>query len=152
MAGKITITFKDHAGQSSTFNLPTDDVNAGNLAAIQALNSALVSALEGVTLGNVVRIAFLADFDEPTEASASSKFARRENKWLLRLVDSVTGENITRELPTADLALTTLNGEDADMASAAWIALKSAIDGNYNNPELPNSLTLVGAKFVGRNL
>lgn len=152
MAGKVTFKFKDYAGQTSSFQLTTDDVTAGNLATIQSQMGALQTAVEGVSRGRIANEVLLANDTDNGQAPASDPLARRENKWLLRLSDSVTGEILLRELPTADLTLTVANGEDADMTDAAWVALKSAIDGNYNNPETGNSLLLLGAKFVGRNL
>lgn len=152
MAGKVSFKFKDHAGQSSTFALATDDVNAGNLATITTQMGALKTAIEGVTLGRVANETLLAINTDNGQTAASDPIARREMKWLLRLVDSVTLETLTRELPTADPTLTTANGEEADMADAAWVSLKGAIDGIFNNPETGNSLLLVGAKFVGRNI
>jgi len=155
MPGSVGFTFQDFSGEKSTVAFETDDVNAGNIAAISSLNGALTTALQGITAGNINKRRFLADDAVVTAGAPGSAIAQRELKWLLNLVDSVTGEVIHREVPTADVSDTTLlvAGTDlADMADAAWVSMASAIDGNYNNPKTGNSLTLTGARLVGRNL
>jgi hypothetical protein len=153
MAGKVGLTFKDYAGQTSRFELATDDITAGNLVAQTALMDALITAVGGLTRGRITRETMLAIDTDNGNASSSDPEASRELKWLLRLSDSVTGETLFRELPTAELTGNlAANSEEADMAAASWVSLKSAIDGNFNNPETGNSLILVSAKKVGRNL
>jgi hypothetical protein len=152
MPGKVGFTFRDFAKQTSRFELSTDDVTAANLAAIEAQRGALKTALNALTRGVFARETLLA-VDIEDAGVSSDEEASREVKWLLRLQDSVTGEQLTRELPTALLTGHLVAGtEDANMAHADWVALKSAIDGNYINPETNNSLFLVSAKKVGRNL
>lgn len=152
MAGKITYKFKDHSGESSYFNLTTDDITGANYDSVDTLNGALLTALGGVTVGRVANETFLGEATDNGQAAASNPLAMRELKWRLTLVDSVTGETLYRELPTPDVTLVVANTDMADMADAAWVSLKSAIDGNYNNPETGNSLLLTGAQIVGRNL
>lgn len=152
MAGKVGFTFRDYAKQTSRFELSTDDVTAANLAAITANMGALKTALNALTRGVFAHDTLLA-IDTTNSSVASDEEASREVKWLLRLQDSVTGEQLTRELPTALLTGHLNPGtEDANMAHADWVSLKSAIDGNYVNPETGNSLLLISAKKVGRNL
>jgi hypothetical protein len=153
MAGKVRLSFKDYAGQSSAFELATDDITAANLVAQTALMDALVTAVEALTRGKIVRETMLAIDTDNGNSSASDVEASRELKWLLKLQDSVTLETLYRELPTALLTgHLSVGTENADMAQADWVSLKSAIDGNYNNPETGNSLLLISAKKVGRNL
>lgn len=155
MPGEVVFTFKDYANKSSTISFTTDDVNAGNIAAITSLNGALQTALEGVTLGNIATRRFLADAAVVTPGLPAAPAAQRKLKWLLRLTDSVTGELVFRELPTADVdtaGLLVPGTEEADMSAGPWVSLKSAIDGNYNNTDSGNSLLLIGATLKGRNL
>jgi hypothetical protein len=154
MPGKINLSFKDYSDEGSSVAFYTDDITAGNLAAQTALMDALVTAVEGLTLGKIVRETLLAIDTDNGDTPASDVNSQRERKWLLRMVDSVTGDTVTATIPCADLAgghLAT-NSDVADMTNADWVSLKSAIDGNYNNPATGNSLTLQSAKKVGRNL
>ena len=154
MPGKINLTFKDYSDEASSAAFYTDDITAGNLVAQTALMGALVTAVEGLTLGKIVRETLLAIDTDNGDTPASDVNSQRERKWLLRMTDSVTGDTVTATLPCADLASGHLqaNTDLADMSNADWIALKSAIDGNFNNPATGNSLTLLSAKKVGRNL
>ena len=154
MAGKYSLKFWDYSKEASTVAFYTDAVNAGSIAAIDALNSALQAAIASLTLGNVATETFVAEVVDNGQNYPSDVNAQRERKWLLHMVDSVTGEAVTATIPTADLSGGHLvaNSDIADMTNADWVALKSAIDGNYNNPETGNSLTLQSAEKVGRNL
>lgn len=156
MAGQVVFTFRDAAGQKSTVSFDTDDVTGANIATIQSLYGALTTALQGVTVGNINSRRFLAAVDTPAAGIPSDLMARREIKWELRLADSVTGDILYREVPTPDIstasALVIAGTEEADMSASEWVSLKSAIDGNYNNPATGNSLLLLGARLVGRNL
>lgn len=152
MPGKVSFKFKDHSGESSTFSLSTDDITALNLEAVEALRAALKTALEGVTVGRIANETMLAVAIDNGQAPAGNALAVRELKWLLMLNDSVTGELLHRELATPDLTKVQANTDFANMSDAAWISLKGAIDGNYNNPETGNSLILTGARLVGRNI
>lgn len=152
--GKINLSFKDYSDEGSSVSFFTDTINAGNLAAQTTLMNALVTAIEGLTLGKIVRETLVAIDTDNGNTPASDVNSQRERKWLLRMADSVTGETVTASIPCADLSgghLVT-NSDLADMSNADWVALKSAIDGNYNNPETGNSLVLLSAKKVGRNL
>lgn len=155
MPGEVGFTFADFSGEKSTVAFETDDITSANIDAVAALNGALTTALQGVTAGNINKRRFLADDTVVTAGNPASAIAQRELKWLLNLADSVTGEIIHREVPTPDISDATLliaGTDQADMADAAWVSLKSAIDGNYNNPKTGNSLLLLGATLVGRNL
>lgn len=154
MAGKYTLKFWDYSKEGSTVSFYTDDITAGNLAAQTALNDALKSAIDALTVGNIAKETFLVLDDDNGQNYPSDVNAQRERKWLLHMVDSVTGAAVTATIPTADLGNGHLqtNSDEANMADAEWVALKSAIDGNFVNPKTGNSLTLQSAEKVGRDL
>lgn len=155
MPGKVSFSFSDFSGEKSNVSFETDDITSANIDTVASLNGALTTALQGVTLGNINKRTFFADDAVVEAGNPPEGAAQREMKWRVELADSVTGERIYREIPTADISITALlvAGTDlADMAHAAWVSLKGAIDGNYNNPKTGNSLLVIGARLVGRNL
>lgn len=155
MAGVVTFRFADRKGEKSSVAFNTDDITNATLDGIEALIGALTTALQGVTLGNINTRSLKASETVVEAGNPTVAAAQRECKWRLQLADSVTGELLYREIPTADLtndALFTSGGDSANMSNAAWVSLKSAIDGNFNSPKTGNSLLLLGAEFVGRNL
>lgn len=151
--GKYMVKQWDYSQEGTTVAFYTDVANAGNIAAITALNAALLTAIQDLTLGNVAQETFVATIDDNGANYPSDVNAQRERKWKLNMVDSVTGEKVTATIGCADLSGGHLQaGSDlANMAHADWVALKAAIDGNYNNPETGNSLILQSAQKVGRN-
>lgn len=155
MPGEVTLTWKDYSGESSVTGFGTRTATNANFDAITGEISALLAALQGVTLGNIQRTRFVAQINDVTPGSAASPTAQREMKWLLQLEDDVTGEVIQREIPTADIATAGLlvpGTDQADITNAAWVAVKTAIEGNFKNPRTGNDITLIGAILVGRNL
>lgn len=154
MPGSLKFTFQDYSREKSNITFYTDDVTNANLDTIDTLSSALKSAIDGVTLGNINKRVLNAIDAVEDPGPSTDPLSGREAKWRLILQDSVTGEQFFPEIPCADFSGTKLqtNSDQANLSDAAWVSLKGAIDGNYNSPNTGNSLLLIGATRVGRNL
>lgn len=154
MPGEVQIQFRDYSDESSHTSFETDDITAANIDTVETLAASLITAIQGVVAGSVRSRRTVLDTTIVDAGLPATAVAQREVRWRLELADSVTGERIYRELATANLAdidLFAANSDDANMSDAAWVSLKSAIDGNYNNPKTGNSILLIGATLVGRN-
>ena len=81
--GKINLSFKDYSDEGSSVSFFTDTINAGNLAAQTTLMNALVTAIEGLTLGKIVRETLVAIDTDNGNTPASDVNSQRERKCLL---------------------------------------------------------------------
>lgn len=153
--GYAAYTFADYSGEKSNCSFDFGPINAGTHDAIVALIGALTTALGGVTLGNINKEAIFLSDQVIDAGNPASPVAQRELKWRLKLVDSVTGLAIFREVPTADISdvdLLVAGSDLANLSDAAWVSVKSAIDGNVKHPVSGNGVLLTEARLVGRNL
>jgi len=155
MAGEVIFSYQDFSQEKSAATFATRQATAANFDAIAAEISALLAALQGITLGNVNTTRWVAQKNSVTAGAPAVSTAQRELKWLLVLEDDSTGARIQREVPTADTVDATLYiaGTDfADLSDADWVAVKAAIDGIFINPDTGNTVTLVSARLVARNI
>lgn len=140
----------EHPGEKSNITLAVPNLTAGNLVATTALVDALVSAFQGIILGNHARHEVVQDRTYPTPAASTNKLAQRENKWLLRYHD-VSGNKFSAELPTADLSKLSATG--TEFLNATDLAtLKAAFDAVVKDPNNGGATFLDSVQFVGRRL
>lgn len=145
-----TATFVDRDGEKSTTSVNIGQ-SADNPAYVIARN-AFEDAIDGVTNGTRFRReASLPELVASQAPPTNNSF--REDKWLLRLEDTVTFKRYSFSVPTADASLVTLiPGEDkADLTVGAGLALKQAVEDFVVSPA-GNGVTLVEAEYVGRNI
>lgn len=152
MASKVQLLYMDYSYEESPVTLPGVDFTAGNIVTQFGLIDDFVDAINGVTLGTLVKDTRTAAVAEFTKTRPASPFAQREMKWLVRYTDDVTpnGDG-TFEIPTPDLALLDAGGEFMDLTTAGGLALIAAVEA-YGRSRLGNAITLVSAEYVGRNI
>jgi hypothetical protein len=155
MAGEAQFSVQDFSQEKSSASFVTRQATSANFDAIAAEIAALLAAIQGVITGNVNKTRFVAQVNTVDAGAPATPSAQREMKWLLQLQDDSTGSYIQREVPTADITTAGLliAGTDvADLTNAAWVAMAAAIDGIFLNPATGNTVSLVGARLVGRNI
>lgn len=146
-----TRTMVDYDNEATVFSITTALLNAGNIADEIAANSVLGAAITGITRGTLRRI----QYGNVVESAAlpADPLAQRENKWLIRYADTVTGKVYRAELGTADLMHLDPNnrgyaqigdGGPVDDFVAAFEAYALA-------PDTLNPVEILDMKFVGRN-
>lgn len=144
---RVRMAFTDYGNERSRATFPVAD------AILDATITALVSAIEGLTLGTrgtaylVVEEAKNAGADTP----ATSPYAQRENKYLCRYQDDVTAKFYQLEIPTADLNELATNSDLVDLEGVAGAAFKTAFEDAVQTDD-GNAVTLISVQFVGRNL
>lgn len=142
-------TMADYDAETTVFRVNSTTLSAANFDAQVALNVALGVAIVGVTVGALQKIAYGNEILSP--AVCDEPLAQRENKWLIRYVDDVTGDAYHVELGTADLTLLDPDNRGyMKIDTDEGLAFKSAFDGYALSPD-GNAVTMLSAQFVGRN-
>lgn len=152
MASKVQVQIMDYSFEDSPATVYGVDLNAGNIAAQFTLMDTLVGAIQGVILGTKVKDSRSAAVTEFARTRPTSPFAQRENKWLVRLLDTVDpAGNRTMEIPTPDLDLLDNTGEYMDLTSTEGAALVDALEA-FARSGLGNTVTVESIQYVGRNI
>lgn len=151
----ISLTYKDRARQKSTMRLQTRAMDENNINDIQTEFSALRTALDAFTLGNLNQYEIVADRVKVSDGAAASDVARRELKLLITYEDTVTHQLYQTELPAPDLTNGGLwsdsDPEQPEYTDPAWTALVTAFEAVVVSPD-SNAVTVRSGKIVGRNL
>jgi len=138
--------------ETTTISLPVTTLSAANYAAQSALIAALVTALEGVTIGNPAKSETVILREIISASPASDVHAQRENKWLIRYHGNTLEQKFQASIGTADLDQLIANSEFMDLTTGAGAALKSAFEAIVKSPnDAAEAVTLDSVQFVGRN-
>jgi hypothetical protein len=111
----------------------------------------LVTAIEAVTIGLLVKKMVIASEAKPAAGAADSVQAQRERKWLIRAYDDTTGDPVHMSIPCADATLLAANSDKMDPTDPAYTALVNAFEAYHLSKE-GNSVTVIEIVMVGRNL
>lgn len=154
--GKYIMTYRDYGpvGERSTSIFKGPDLTAANFDAEKALQETLRDAVEAISLGTLVKAVTVVKEVPYPDTNPASPFAQRENKWLVRYTDTVTGDKASLEIPCADLALLDPNaGDKADMSDADVAAFVAAFEAYVLSPGsgTRGNTEVVEIVFVGRN-
>ena len=132
MASRMAITLLDYDGDKKTTSFEGVTGTAGNFAAQETLRAALITAIQGITLGNTSNTTFSAVVTDFAVSTPSDPFAQVNVQWIVEYVDDVTSLTYTTSIGTADLDLTDTiyNGAPALNigASGAGEAFKDALE------------------------
>lgn len=153
MPTRNPIQITDYSDETSTFNVVSVTVNAGNLAAQQTLAADLVAAIDDLVIGEITKQEqCLVIYDTP--AIPTSPYAQREMKWQVRYVGDTSGKTFRIEIPTPDITDNVVPNTDiADLTSTDWAAFVTAFEDYARSPDNgTETVTVVGAHLVGRNI
>ncbi len=149
--GKLNLTYNDYDDEQSTMGVYAPDLTAGNFAAQETLRNAFIAAVEGVTIGALRKTSVIAVDTPSGSGPAANSGAQRELKWLVRGVSN-TGFPVSFEIPCADTSLLEVNGPRMDPGGAEWAALKADGEAYLRSNRLTETVTLIEAVLVGRNI
>ncbi len=149
MTTRTSISSLDASAEvtNSTFRGVT--LTAANFDAQATLVTALKAAIVGIVITQVFRDQS-AIVNEIAKSLPSDQFAQRELKWAVTLTDAVLGSTSVIEIGGADLDLLTAGTEFLDITAGVGLALVTAIEAYHLSPA-GNAVTVLSAKFVGRN-
>lgn len=133
----------------SKVSVHSPELNAGNIAAQEALRAAFEAAVDAVSLGNAGSEQFIATETNVVRNPSLNPLAQRENKWLISASEAVTGNAVTFTIPCADLSLLAADGESMDTAAPEYAALVTAIE-DFVRSNDGNTITVTSIKFRAR--
>jgi hypothetical protein len=148
-------TLIDYSNEKSSWRVALVDLTAGNVAAQQMLITALASAVDAISLMNIISNTTTFSENKTAASIPTNPLAQRENKWLVRYHDTVTNLKYQVEIPGADLSLlsTTPQSDYMDPGSAEYLAFKAAFDAVVKSPaNSSNGVAVDSLQFVGRKL
>lgn len=155
MPSKAHITFKDFDNETSSFQVNGVALTSANFDAQNTLWGNLLTAIDGITLGNPQSY-FIGLETGGSTLPATSPVARREVKWLVTFTDDVTGKQYRREIPCPDLTNAALfssgDKEKADLLQANVAAFVTAFEAFVTVTDAENAVTIQEIRMVGRNL
>jgi hypothetical protein len=150
-------TVKDSGGESASFGFTIGAVTALTLPGLLSAATDFEEALDGIVLGTVhrkVMTVFDNSFDPAINTAAANQ---KENRWLARYKDNVTGQKYRIEFPTADLSLLPIDGgtglrsEYLDLSADPGLLFKTKFEGFVKSPgNYVNAVTLQSMQFVAR--
>lgn len=146
---RTTIVFRDYDNDKKQISIPRDEVLVvGDYAAALTAHTALVDAINAVTLGTIAESSFTPR-SIFAQALPPSPVAQTNVQWLVTLQDDIDGHRETLSLPTADIVTAGLrlpNSSLHDPAHADWVAFKAAIEAVMIS-NVGNSMTVIGIEF-----
>lgn len=152
MTSKLSIKYLDASNEKTTSGFYGTTFTSANFDSQVGLQDALISAIDGITLGTLNQYTRQAAIVDGSSTPPANQFAQREVKWRVVYADDVTGKEGEVEIGTADLALLVPGTELMDVSAGAGLAFVTAFENYQKGPETGNDVTFLRAEFVGRNL
>lgn len=137
--------------KSSKVSVHSLALNAGNIAAQEALRAAFEAAVDAVTIGGAGSEAFIATETNVAKNPSANEAAQRENKWLVSFTDDVTGLGGSFTIPCYNPTLIAPDGIFMDPAAAEYTALVAATE-DFVRSNAGNAVTVTSIKFSARSL
>lgn len=157
MPAQTTQSFIDFSGEQTSFAVWTPDLDAANIDTYtntlvgNALGD-LLAAVNALTLLNrtVTSVGAIRDLSAGT--LPANQNAQREQKLLVKYIDTVTNKKYSFSIGGVDRSLVAQPGTDVvDFANnVLMIALVNAFENNYVS-ELGNPVSVYASSLVGRN-
>lgn len=152
MTSKVTYSGKDYGGETTRCGVYLPTVSSANYDTLVTSLNAIGVAVNAVTVDGVLSGKQFNALEVTAGAKATSKAAQREQKWLVTLIDGTDPLGNWRfEIPMADTALLTSDGENMDVSGGDGAALVTVLEANCVS-RLGNAVTVESIKLVGRTL
>jgi len=153
MATRNNFTIRDYSNETSSFGVTSVTGNAGNLTAQLALQTALSSAVENLSIGHLDKYTYVIEgLNSPV--TPSNVYAQREIKWLVTYAGDTSGDVFQIEIAAPNLTDNVVpNSDVADLSSDDWVAFIAAFEAYARSPQNgTETVTVQSAKLVGRNI
>lgn len=149
MTSQINYAFRDYANEQTGVGVHIAEVDSAGFDAAVASKASLLSAVEGVSLGQYYKGQMVVDIDKAQPQPASNPASQRELKWLVRAFDTVTYDPVSIEIPCADTSLLDPNNLDRmviDSGAGATLVteLEAVALSKAGNAIEVNEIVLVG--------
>lgn len=153
MATRNNFQIRDYSNELSNFGVTSVTGNAGNLTAQLALQTALSSAIENLTIGHLDKYTYVIEgLNSPI--TPSNVYAQREVKWLVEYMGDTSGKKFSIEIACPNLTDNLApNSDIADLTSTDWVAFIDAFEDYARSPDNgTETVTVTSARLVGRNI
>lgn len=145
-------TYKDYSNEKSTMKYNIGPITVGTIAGFLTQNDAFLDAVQALSLGALVHSSWTGDSTKFTGVAPTDVNAQRERKWRVEFEDTVNLTPGSFEIPVALVTGQLLTGTDkANIATTEWAALIAAAETLVKSDD-GNSINILGATLVGRNL
>lgn len=150
---RSTVTIRDYSQELSTFGYEAAVLTAGNIVAQTALHQALYDATEDIVIGVVAKQS-VAQFIDQSSAIPTLAYAQREMKALVTYQGNTSGKKFQVEIAAPLLVGQLVEGTDTfDLTTTEWAAWVTAFEAVAKSPDdVAEAVTVLGARFVGRNI
>jgi hypothetical protein len=135
----------------SSVSVWTAEITEANFAAQETLRAAFEAAVDAVSLGNNGAETKVAVYTPVVRNPSLNPVAQRENKWLVTLSETGSGNPFTFTIPCYDPSLLAADGESMDTAATEYADLVTATEA-YARSNDGNLGTVVSIKFRARNI
>lgn len=157
---KSSITYGDVTEETSKLEVYNGAITAASLPGFLTQFGALQTATDAITLGTRRQQSWIGDLTTVSNAWPTDKNAHRENKLLVTYRDDVTEEEFILTIPTIDGEqlnfvpgggdAVIFSGTGASVNIVNWVTAFEALARTPRSDA--NSVTVVGMRFVGRNI
>lgn len=153
MTSKLTLSYIDHDGETSSVTALGADATAGTFAALNTAFDDLRDAIDAVTLLTRTKDERAMSVTESAANLPANGFAQREIKWLVSFTDNVNpvGDG-SFEIPGADLSLLVAGSDEMNTgAGTPGEELVNQLELTRKS-RLGNAITVSKIVHVGRNI
>lgn len=156
MAGKMGWTFRDNTGEMSRVEIYTEDMTAGNIAAMLASADpdtvgGLAESIAHLSLCQLAKYDVTALQFVYSGAVPPSLYAQRELALLVTYTDTVNGKTGRVSIPGPDWTNLGQTGSDnVNPTAPLWVAFVTAFEAAAHSAD-GNPVEIVGGRLVGRN-
>jgi len=153
MPTRNNFTIRDYSNELSNFGVTSIEGTAANLTAQLALQTALSSAVENLSIGHLDKYTYTIEgLNSPI--TPSNPYAQREMKWLVTYRGATSGKLFSLEIAAPNVTDNLVENTDiADPTSDDWVAFIGAFEDYAVSPDNgTEAVEFVGARLVGRNI
>lgn len=153
MPGKFEKVYWEYGtlAKPSRVEVWTAELNAGNFTAQETLRAAFEAACDAISLGNSGTETKIASIIPVVKNPSTNPAAQRENKWLITMEETGTGNPFTFTVPCYDSNLLSTDGVNMDPASTEYADMVTAAEA-YARSNDGNTGTVRSIKFRSYNL
>lgn len=148
-----SFTFLDASAEKGSVSFNYGEITAISIPGFLTEYGAFRSAVEAVSIGNLVADQWAGDKTKYTNTVPTDRSAQRERKWLVIYEDVTTLSLYRMEIPCADYDLTDVfegETENVDLAQTEIAAMVAAFETLCRSPE-GNAVNVTAIRGVGRN-
>lgn len=146
-----SFTYNDFSNEKSSMGFFFGPITVLTIAAFLTQYGALRTAVNAITLGNLVADQWTGDRTQYSNAIPTDENAQRERKFLVKYEDTTSLAQYRMEIPTADLTGRMIAGTDlVDLTDTEIAAFITAFETLCKSPE-GGAVNVLEIRAVGRS-